>query len=69
MSTLTEIEAALPKLSAEELAELERRVRVQRRKQQRSVAQRAPRIKGALTLTRRSLDAWQTTLEKRNWRG
>jgi hypothetical protein len=68
MSTVAEIEAAVHRLSAEELAELERFVRTERRRKQLPVAKRAPAAKGALALNREGLDGWRAELAARNWR-
>ena len=68
MSTVAEIEAAVHKLSADELAELERFVRAERKRKQLPVAKRAPAAKGALALNREGMDGWRAELAARNWR-
>ena len=68
MSTLTEIEAAVPFLSAKELAELERIVRERRKMQGQTVARRAPKAKAALALPRPDAKGWRAEIAERNWR-
>ena len=68
MSTVAEIEAAVHKLSADELAELERFVRAERKRKQLPVAKRAPAAMGTLALDREGLDGWRAELAARNWR-
>jgi hypothetical protein len=68
MNTLAEIEAAVPHLSIEELAKLERVIRAQRKAQAQPVSKRAPKAKAALSLDRTDLKGWRAEIATRNWR-